>query len=157
MAVIAPTDCNPLVASLPDQDPDATHAVAFVELQTSVELPPLVTEFGLAVRVTVGTGALAVTVVDCAAVPPVPVQVSVYLVDAVSAPVLCEPLVASLPLHPFEAMHEVAFVADQVKVELPPLVTVLGFAVSTTAGAGIATVTAVDCALVPPAPAHVNV
>jgi hypothetical protein len=44
------------MAWLPDHAPDAVHEVAFVELHVSVELAPLATELGLAVRVTVGAG-----------------------------------------------------------------------------------------------------
>jgi hypothetical protein len=72
-------DCEPLVASLPDQPPDAAQEVALVEDHDSVELPPLVTVLGLALNVTVGAGAGEVTetVADCAALPPLPVQVRV--------------------------------------------------------------------------------
>ena len=70
-------DCEPLVASLPDQAPDATHEVALVEVQDRVEALPLVTVLGLALRATIGAGELTVTVADCAALPPAPVHVSV--------------------------------------------------------------------------------
>jgi len=53
----------------------------------------------------------------------------------VIAPVDCEPLTASVPLQAPEAVQEVAFVADQVKVELPPLATELGLAAKLTVGA----------------------
>jgi hypothetical protein len=52
----APVDCEPLVALLPDQPPDAVHAVAFVEVHANVELSPLDTELGFAVKLTVGDG-----------------------------------------------------------------------------------------------------
>jgi hypothetical protein len=45
--------------------------------QASVELPPLVTVLGLAVKLTVGAGEVTETVADCVALPPVPVQVNV--------------------------------------------------------------------------------
>ena len=150
-------DWEPLVGSPPDQEPDATQDVAFAELQVSIELPPLDTEVGPALNVTDGAAVGTVIVVDCAAEPPTPVQVSVYLVDAPSTPVLCEPLVAWLPLHPPEAVHDVALVDDQVNVDRPPLATVLGDAVSVTAGAGVATVTVADCVVLPPAPEQVSV
>ena len=70
-------DCEPLVASLPDQAPEARHDVALAEVQVTVALPPLVTVLGFALNVTVGAGAVTETVADCAALPPVPVQVSV--------------------------------------------------------------------------------
>lgn len=47
---------------------------------------------------------------------------------AVRDPVDCEPLIALLPDQAPEAMHDAAFVADQVKVELLPRATVLGLA-----------------------------
>ena len=77
MAVRAPVVCDPLTALVPDQAPEAVHDVALVEDQVKVELPPLVTVLGLALIVTVAVGlGLTVTVVDCAALPPAPVQVN---------------------------------------------------------------------------------
>ncbi len=77
LAVSAPVECEPLVAWLPDQPPDATQEVAFVVDQLKVELLPLTMELGLAATLTVGAGDVTVTVSDCAALPPTPVQVSV--------------------------------------------------------------------------------
>jgi len=131
--------------------------VALVEDQVSVELPPVATLVGLALIVTVGAGVVTVTVADCAALPPVPVQVSVYLVVAVSGAVVWEPLTASAPLQPPEAVHEVALVDDHVKVEVAPLATVLGFELIVTVGAGVVIVTVADCAALPPAPVQVSV
>ena len=62
---------------MPDQLPEAVQEVALVELQVSVEALPEVTLVGLAVKVTVGAGAVTVTFADCEVVPPGPVQVSV--------------------------------------------------------------------------------
>ena len=62
---------------MPLQPPEAVQDVAFVEDQVNVEVPPLATVLGLAVRVTVGAGVVTETVADCAALPPAPVQVSV--------------------------------------------------------------------------------
>ncbi len=73
----AAVGAEPLVASLPDQAPEAIQEVAFVETHARVELPPLATVLGLAVKLTVGAGAFTETVADCAALPPAPVQVSV--------------------------------------------------------------------------------
>ena len=70
-------ECDPLVASLPLQPPEALQDVAFLDDQDSVELLPLATVLGLAVKLTVGAGEVTVTVADCAALPPAPVQVSV--------------------------------------------------------------------------------
>ena len=47
------------------------------------------------------------------------------------------PLVALVPLHPPEAVHEVALVEDQVTVELLPDVMLVGFAENATVGAGV--------------------
>jgi len=72
-----PVDIEPLVASLPDQAPEAVQEVAFVEDQAIVELAPLATVLGLTVKRTVGVGDVTETVADCAALPPAPAQVSV--------------------------------------------------------------------------------
>jgi hypothetical protein len=61
LALRAPVECAPLVLWLPDQLPEATHAVALVVDQLRVELLPLVTVLGLAIKLTVGAGAGAVT------------------------------------------------------------------------------------------------
>jgi hypothetical protein len=75
LVVSAPVDCDPLVAWLPDQAPEAVHEVALAADQVNVELPPLATVLGLAATVTVGAGEVTETVADCVALPPVPVQV----------------------------------------------------------------------------------
>ena len=64
-----------MTGTAPDQDPEAVHAVALVADQVRVELLPLATVPGLAERLIVGTGCVTVTVADCAALPPAPVQV----------------------------------------------------------------------------------
>lgn len=84
--------------------------------------------------------------------PPGPVHVSVKDWSLVRFPVEAEPLVASAPLQPPEAVQEVAFVEDQVSVALSPLVTVLGLAESVTVGCGCVTDTVADCEALPPAP-----
>jgi hypothetical protein len=69
----------PLAAIMPLQPPEAVHDVALVELQVSVEVPPLAIGVGLAVSAAVGTGLAGVTVTVApvaALVPPEPVQVS---------------------------------------------------------------------------------
>ena len=73
-------------------------------------------------------------------------------------PVDCEPLSALLPLQPPEAVQALAFAADQVSVELVPLVTELGAALIRTVGAGVAelTETVADWVALPPGPVHVN-
>jgi hypothetical protein len=62
------------------------------------------------------------------------------------APVVCEPFTDLAPDHEPEALQAVALVADQVKVELPPLATVLGLAARWTVGTGCDTETVADCA-----------
>jgi hypothetical protein len=52
------------------------HEVAFVDDQLSVEALPLATVLGLVVKLTVGAAPATETVADCAALPPLPVQVS---------------------------------------------------------------------------------
>jgi hypothetical protein len=75
----APVDDEPLMASVPDQAPEAVHEVALVADQLNIELAPLTTVLGLAVTVTVGAGVAGVTetVAVCVALPPAPLQVSV--------------------------------------------------------------------------------
>lgn len=74
---------------------------------------------------------LAVVLVE----PPAPLQVSVYFVVEVSALVDWEPLVASEPDQPPDAVQEVALVELHVRVETAPGVTVEGFALRLTVGA----------------------
>ena len=70
-------DCEPLTALLPDQAPEAVQEVALVLDHVKVELAPLAMVLGLALKVTVGAGVVTVTVADCPALPPAPVQVRV--------------------------------------------------------------------------------
>ena len=74
MVVNAPVDWVPLTDFAPDQAPEATHEVALVADHVSVALLPLLMALGPTLSVTVGADALTVTVTDCAAVPPAPVQ-----------------------------------------------------------------------------------
>jgi hypothetical protein len=77
LADSAPVDCEPLTGLPPDHAPEAMHEVALVADQAKVELLPLITELGLALRLIVGAGDFTDTVADCAALPPAPVQVKV--------------------------------------------------------------------------------
>lgn len=92
--------------------------------------------------------------------PPGPVQDNVKVLVVVSAPLDCEPDVALSPDQAPEAAHELALVDDQVSVDMPPLVTAVGLALSDTvgdAGGGDPTTTTVtDCVAVPPLPEHVK-
>lgn len=63
---------------LPDHAPEAVQLVALVADHVKVELLPLATVLGEAVRLTLGVGfEFTVTVVDCVDVPPEPVQLNV--------------------------------------------------------------------------------
>ena len=104
----------------------------------------------------VGT-AITETTALCDAEPPAPLQVSVYLVEAVSAVVFCEPLVGSVPFQPPEAVQLVALVEDHVSAEVAPLATRVGLALKLTVGAGVVTATVAVCAELPPVPAQVRV
>jgi len=157
LAVRAPVDCEPFAALVPDQAPDAAQEVAFAEDQVSVALLPLVIALGPTLRLTVGVGDLTETVADCAALPPGPVQVKVYVVLASRAPVDSVPLAALLPDQPPEAVQEVDLVDDQVIVALLPWETVLGLVLIRTVGAAAATDTVADCIAVPPKPTQVSV
>jgi hypothetical protein len=72
-------------------------------------------------------------------------------------PVDAEPLAGLAPVQAPEAVHEVAFAADQLRVELLPLITELGLELRLTVGAGDFTETVADCVALPPAPVQVNV
>jgi hypothetical protein len=76
LAVSAPVDCEPLRALLPDQAPEAVQAVAWLDDHVRVALPPLVMALGPTLRLTVGSGALTETVVDCDALPAGPWHVN---------------------------------------------------------------------------------
>jgi hypothetical protein len=54
----------------------------------------------------------------------------------VRAPVDCDPLVLFCPDHPPDAVQAVALVADQVKLLVPLLATLLGLAPRLTVGTG---------------------
>jgi hypothetical protein len=157
VAVKAPEDCVPLSALAPDQSPEAVQAVTFCVDQVIVEAAPARTVLGAALNVTNGGSAATVTVADCAAEPPLPVQPSPYSVVLLSAPVDQVPLVATGPLQPPEAVHVVALLELQVSVDIPPLATVAGEAVRVTVGAEVAITTSADCEDVPPAPEQVSV
>jgi len=71
------------------------------------------------VSATVGRGDPTVTVTLSVVVPPAPVQAKVKVVSAVSDALTSLPEVAFLlPVHPPEAVHEVALVTVQLKVDV---------------------------------------
>lgn len=117
-AASAPVDCEPDVGLLPVQPFEAVHEVALVLDQLSVDEAPEAIVVGFAVNVRVGAEALCiVTRAVALPAPPLPVQVSVKSVVALSGPTLCEPDVALLPAQPPDAEHEVAFEEVQLSVE----------------------------------------
>ena len=69
----------------------------------------------------------------------------------------CDPLTGLAPDHAPEAVQAVAFVADQFRVALPPLVIALGPTLKVTVGVGDLMETLADWAAVPPAPVQVKV
>ena len=104
------------------------------------------------------TTGLTFTVTDLLALPPAPLQVSVKVVVALSAPVLELPLVGSLPDQPPEAVQLLALVEDQLSIADPPLLTLVGFALRLTVGlTRVETLTVTDCVVLPPAPLQVSV
>jgi hypothetical protein len=64
------------VPNAPLQPPEAVHDVALVELHASVEAPPLATDVGFAVSVTVGACITVTMAVAKLLVPSAPVQVT---------------------------------------------------------------------------------
>ncbi len=142
---------------MPDQAPEAEHAVAFLVDQARVEAAPELTVLGSAVKVMVGANPETVTLTNWVAAPPVPLQVNSYSVVLESTPVDQVPLVATAPCQPPEEMQEVAFSELQLKVDMPPSATVVGEAVSVTVGACEVTTICADCETDPPGPVQVSV
>jgi hypothetical protein len=136
LAVSPPVVCDPLNDFLPDQAPAVEHVVAFWLDQDRVDSVPTTTVLGLTLSVTTGANSETVTVIDCVAEPPVPVQVSWYSVVLEREPVDQVPLVATAPCQPPAAVHAVALSEFQLKVDVPPLAIVVGDADRVTVGAG---------------------
>jgi len=159
VALSGPVLVVPLLATAPVQAPEVEQLVALVDDHVSVAAPPGATLLGVAVSATVGVGGgVTVTVTDCAALPPGPVQVSVNRVLAVSVPVGAEPLGALAPLHPPPAVQASASVDDQDRVDEPLNSTVVGEADSVTLGVGGGlTLTVTLWLALPPAPVQVRV
>jgi hypothetical protein len=153
-----PRASEPFSGRVPLQPPLAVQAFALAVVQLSEVEPPLVTVVGVAVNVIVGAaGGVTVTLTDCVAAPPAPVQVSVKVELAVSPLRGSEPLTTLVPLQPPLAVQLVAFDELQVSVADPPRVTVVGAAVSVTDGAvADVTVTFADWVAEPPGPVQVS-
>lgn len=129
----------PLVACAPLHAPLAVHDAALVDDHVSVLLEPRIMVAGETETVTVGAaGALTVRVAEAPPLPPLPVQVKVYVaVPALEGVSVAVPLAASVPLQAPLAVHEVAFVDDQVRVALDPRVIVVGLTDKVTVGCGL--------------------
>ena len=82
LTVRTPLVSLPDVAFVPLQAPPAVQLVALVEDQFNVVVFPLSTGL-VALRVTVGSGKVTVTLAESLAVPPAPVQLRVKVVLAV--------------------------------------------------------------------------
>jgi hypothetical protein len=147
--------CEPDVALLPDHEPDAVQAVAFVLLHVNVDAAPDATLVGDAPSVTVGAGNIDTDVLRVTD-PPAPVHVSENVVFAFSAPVLWLPDVALLPDQPPDAVQLLALVVLHVSVDAEPAATLAGDADNVSVGAGN-TATATVCATVPPLPVQLSV
>jgi hypothetical protein len=157
--VSAPLDWLPEIVLVPVHAPEATQDVASVDDQVRVEELPLATDVGLAVRDTVGTAGVTVTVAEALPVPPAPVQASPNVLVLVNTPLDWLPEVVLVPVHAPEASQEVASVEDQVSVEDPPLAIDVGLAANDTVGTGAGgapTVTVVEVLAVPPSPVHAS-
>jgi hypothetical protein len=73
-AVNDPVLCVPLAGCVPLQAPEAVQEVALVELHVNVDMPPLATAEGDAVKVIVG--AMLTVTLEATLLPPGPLQVS---------------------------------------------------------------------------------
>ena len=73
--VSAPVLCVPLVVFVPLQPPEAVQDAESVEVHVSVEAPPLGTEVGAAVSVTVAEPVTLTVTVATVLAPPAPEQV----------------------------------------------------------------------------------
>ena len=112
--------------------------------QVTIVAPPAETVVGETLIDAVGAARGATeTVARLLALPPGPVQVIVYVVFAVSAPVAREPLV---PVHPLgETEQEVALADDHTILLAPPETTLEGDAPIATIGAAGGGVTVTVC------------
>ena len=80
------------------------------------------------------------------------------MVVALNAPVDAVPDVPRLPVQPPEAVHALTLVDDHESVAVPPLVTLVGFAVRVTVGVvdiGV-TATVAEALVLPPAPVQIS-
>jgi hypothetical protein len=132
---------SPLMVSAPEVDfmpvhePVAVQVVVSVDDHVSCVEPLLATEDGFAANDKVGPVATPIVMsTERVTLPPEPLHVSVYV------PVVVIPLtvwlseVALPPDQAPEALHELALLEDQLRMLLPPLVTVAGAALNDKVG-----------------------
>jgi hypothetical protein len=106
---------------LPVHPFDAVHVVASVLVQERAVVPLGATLVGFAVNAVVGAGAAPTAIfTELVASPPAPEQVSVKVLEAVSAGVVSAPDMARLPIHAPDAVQDLAFVLLQVSLPAPP-------------------------------------
>ena len=129
----APVEVVPLVAIVPCQPPEAVQLVAYSALQLRLDAPPAATVVGVAPSLTTGAPMTAIST-DCVADPPVPSQVSVKFVVALSGSVLAVPLVGCGPVQPPEAMQVCASWAFHCNVAAVCMGTLVLSATNVTAG-----------------------
>ncbi|OGF82281.1 hypothetical protein A3B18_02985 [Candidatus Giovannonibacteria bacterium RIFCSPLOWO2_01_FULL_46_13] len=91
---------------------------------------------GEGVGVGVGVVVAIVMLIVEVALPPEPIQTSVYEV-VVETVTDCAPFVDSDPVHPPEAVQDVAYCVCQLRVDEPPWVTLCGFAVKVMIGCSV--------------------
>jgi hypothetical protein len=129
-----PVSCVPLVGTCPLHPPEAVQEVEFSELHVRTDVPPGATTDGLAVSVAIGTVVTATVAVAAWLLPPSPAHVSEKVVSELRGAVAWEPAVASVPLHPLDAVQLVESVELQVNVEVVPAATNVGLAARVAVG-----------------------
>jgi hypothetical protein len=143
-------------ARAPLHPPEAVHVVALVEVHVKVELAPEATAVGVAASETDGGGYTVTAAMTGAVVPPGPVQVKENVAFAIRMPVLCVPLLASVPLQSPLAVHEAAWIELHVSMDVFPAGTAVGIAVNCALGAAFTVIATVEIWLVPPGPVQMS-
>jgi len=160
VAVIGPAITLPAVATVPFNGPPATAQDAPLDsIQVRVDKPmPLVMLEGFAPKDWISGRGTAVTwVIAVAATPSELVQVSVYVVVTVTAPVLTLPLARTPFKAPPVARQDAPVDSVQLKVDEPPLVTLEGLAPNDWICGGETTVTVLVTPWLPRIPVQVSV
>lgn len=126
----------PDIGLVPDQAPLALQELTLVPVHVMVALPPAATSVGVAANASPGAVAdPTVTVAETVFDPPGPVHTSVYVRVDVIELIVCLPDVAFDPDQAPDAEHPSAYNEDQLSVDDPPLVTLVGEADSVALGA----------------------